>query len=81
MTLKIGYCRGRFDGYPGNAGLQAARRRLSEGRHLEIRHFNDQTRFKEVTAPDHAAEIVDPVMDQANTLIFMINPPYALMAR
>ena len=53
----------------------------SEGGHLEICRFSDYPRFQEVTAPDHAVEIVDPVMDQANTLIFMIDSPYALMAR
>ena len=53
----------------------------SEGGHLEICRFSDYPRFQEVTAPDHAVEIVDSVMDQANTLIFMIDSPYALMAR
>lgn len=50
----------------------------SEGGHLEICRFSDDPRFQEATAPDHAVEIVDPVMDQANTLIFMIDSPYAL---
>ncbi len=50
----------------------------SEGGHLEICRFSDYPRFQEVTAPDHAVEIVDPVMDQANTLFSMINSPYAL---
>ena len=53
----------------------------SEGRYLEIYRFSDGPRFQEVTAPDHAVENVDPVMDQANKLIFMIDSPYALMAR
>jgi hypothetical protein len=53
----------------------------SEGRYLEIYRFSDDPRFQKVTAPDHAVENVDPVMDQANKLIFMIDSPYALMAR
>ena len=53
----------------------------SESGYLEIYRFSDDPRFQEVTAPDHAVENVDPVMDQANTLIFMIDSPYALMAR
>ena len=53
----------------------------SEGGYLEIYRFSDDPRFQKVTAPDHAVENVDPVMDQANTLIFMIDSPYALMAR
>ena len=43
-----------------------------------ICRFRDKPRFEEVTAPNDAAEIVDHVMDQENTLIFMINSPYAL---
>lgn len=54
---------------------------FTENGHLGIRRFGDKPRFKEVPAPNDAAAIVDPVMDQANTLIFMINPPYALKAR
>ena len=73
-------CQKVFDGYLGNVGLQVARRRQfrTAGTWEWNLPFLRQTPVKEATAPNDAAEIVDHVMDQANTLIFMINSPCAL---
>lgn len=50
----------------------------SDGGHLEICRFRDKPRFRAVTCPDDAVEVVDHIIYRANTLIFMINSPFAL---
>jgi len=49
-----------------------------DGGDLEICRFKDQPKFWEVSVPNEFINIVDYVRYKANTLIFMINSPYAL---
>ena len=50
----------------------------SDGGHLEICRFRDKPRFQNVACPDDSVEVVDHILYQANTLIFMVNSPFAL---
>lgn len=50
----------------------------SVGGDLDLCRFRDQPRFQQVSAPDDAVEIVDHVLYRANTLILIINSPFAL---
>ena len=48
------------------------------GGDLDLCRFRDKPRFQQVSVPDEAVEIVDHVPYRANTLILIINSPFAL---
>ena len=50
----------------------------ADGGDLEICRFKDRPRFWEVSTPDDFIDVVEYVPYQANTLVFMVNSPYAL---
>jgi hypothetical protein len=52
----------------------------SEGGHFQIGRFRGQPKFQGVSVSDEEVEVVDHVIYQANTLISMINTPFALHA-
>lgn len=48
------------------------------GGDLDLCRFRDRPKFRDVSVPDAAVNIVDQVFYRANTLILIINSPYAL---
>lgn len=50
----------------------------SEGGDLDLCRFRDEPRFRQVAVPDDAVDAVDRVLYRANTLILIINSPFAL---
>lgn len=50
----------------------------SQGAHMELCRFKGEPRFHGVSVDDDAVDVVDHVIYQANTMIFMVNSPFAL---
>jgi hypothetical protein len=48
------------------------------GGDLDLCRFRDKPRFQQVSVPDEAVEVVDHVFYRPNTLIVIINSPFAL---
>ncbi len=48
------------------------------GAYRELYRFKDKPRFRGVSVPDDAVDTVSHVVYQVNTMIFMVNSPFAL---